>query len=322
MKNKQFGGKPIFYYDKMLDRSSNTVRIYQQDDNDNLRLIAKGFYKDDFHLSVTNQWATGDSTIVKQALDAFAGMATGRSAKIVGEMANKAVDVFGVGDKVIHEGSKTTVNDALALIDEGTNAHYFSADDFFKSFKGTTVTFPSNIQISLLSDEWNPDIDIFSKLKSILEVSVGEYKGLGTETYNFVGMQNAPNGFKSGSYNLLDDIEGSLKIVYGDPMKGGYTVNHMLISNVHFTFSKTKVEVRGGVYRPLYIDIQLMLEPAKKFTRSEIYSTLSKDFDSVEPANYEKPKLVPEGASKEESKRLKAESMSIKLDSKPIVPNR
>lgn len=308
MEKNQNGGKAVFYYDQMLDRASNTVRIYQQDGAQTPKLIAKGFYKDDFHLSITNQWATGDSTIVKQVVDAAAGIITGRTGKFYGDLAEKAVDATGIGSKQIpYADSGYTVDRALADMKQAQNSAFFTADDFFKSFKGTTVTFPSNISVTLLSDEWEPTSDIYSKLKSILKVSVGGYSEIGTKGFSFVGVQAAPNGFASGSYNLQDDIKGSLKVIYGDPLKGGYVVKHMLVSNVHFTFSKTKVEVSKDTYRPLYIDCQIMLEPAKKFTRDEIYQTIGNGFDKVESSVDIESKIVPEGASKDESNKIKEE---------------
>lgn len=310
MPGRENGGVPIFFYDRMLQRPSNTVRIYQQDTDKTPELIVTGFYRDDFHMSITNQWATGDSTMVKQVVDSVAGMITGRGAQMFGHLANEIVDAVGVRNTAIPgTGGKYKVDDVMKQIDKSVHAHYFTADDFYKNFKGTTVTYPTNIQVTLVSDEWEPKEDIFQQLRKIIDVSIGEYQGLGLEIngedYDFIGIQHAPNGFRSGSYNLRDPIKGSLKIIYGDPLKGGVVVGNMLISNVHFTFSKAKVEIRKGEFRPLYIDVQIMLEPGKKFTKQEVYQTLGTSFLS---RTTDETKIVPTGESKEESKRIKVEN--------------
>lgn len=266
-----------FLYDDYLDNPNTTVRIYNTFNNNDL--ILKAFYQDDFTISITNQWQTGDSTIVKQLVDAAAGIVTGRSGKMYTEFINWGLDKINPDTqegKNLKSGIQSFVNKTQDL----QNSHIFSADDFYKTFKGTTVTFPLNLQVQLVSDEVNPINDIYDKLRKILSVSIGDYK---TAALGFVGIQNAPNGFKSGTLNLAKDklLEGTLKVIYGDPSRGGYLLDNMVISNVHATFSKTKVEIRPNVFRPLYIDLQILLEPGKKFTRTNIERNLGMPRGSI-----------------------------------------
>lgn len=82
---------------------------------------------------------------------------------------------------------------------------------------------------------------------------------------------------------MNDNLAGALIINYGDVENGGFSVENMLVSNVHFTFSKTKVKVwdsllKREVHRPLYIDIQIMLEPGKKFTKEDLLKSIGNGF--------------------------------------------
>lgn len=262
--------KVRFLYDDYLDNANTTVRIYNTNNNNDL--ILRAFYQDDFHISITNQWQTGDSTIIKQLVDSAASVITGRSGKLYTEFANWGLNQINPGSaegQRLKEGLQDLVNEASKY----QNAHIFSADDFYKTFKGTTVTFPLNLQVQLVSDEMNPTEDIYDKLRKILSVSIGDYN---SGPLGFVGIQHAPNGFKSGTLNLSTDtlLEGTLKVIYGDPNRGGYSLDNMVISNVHATFSKTKVEIRPNVFRPLYIDLQVLLEPGKKFTKVDLERNL------------------------------------------------
>lgn len=259
-----------FLYDDYLDNPNTTVRIYNTNNNNDL--ILKAFYQDDFHISITNQWNTGDSTIVKQLVDSAASLITGRTGKLFTEFANWGLSKINPESKEgqrLKSGLQGLVNQASRY----QNAHIFSADDFYKTFKGTSVTFPLNLQVQLISDEMNPTEDIYDKLRKILNVSIGDYE---SAVKGFVGIQHAPNGFKSGTLNLSEDalLDGTLKVIYGDPNRGGYSLDNMVISNVHATFSKTKVEIRSNVFRPLYIDLQVLLEPGKKFTKTDLERNL------------------------------------------------
>ncbi len=64
----------VFFYDKMIDRNANTVRIYKGEPNETPIEIVRGFYRDDFHVSIANQWATGDSTMVSGLVNRVAGL--------------------------------------------------------------------------------------------------------------------------------------------------------------------------------------------------------------------------------------------------------
>lgn len=271
--------KVKFLYDEHLDNPSTTIRVYNTNRSNDL--IVKAFYIDDFHMSVTNQWSTGDSTIFKQLVDSAASMITGRGLRTASHYASKMVNKFTENIKEGEDGymAKKFITGALDNLDTYAHASYFTADDFYKSFKGTTVSFPLNLTVTLVSDEMFPKEDIYQKLNKILDVAVGDYD---TIAGGFIGMQKAPNDFKSGGYQLNDDdaLQGTLKVAYGDPNRGGFILNHMLISNVHCTFSKTKVQVDNNTWRPLYIDVQIMLEPGKKFTKQDIKKNIGLDRSS------------------------------------------
>jgi hypothetical protein len=198
----------------------------------------------------------------------------------------------GVGEALGVANMQDTVQSSLNTIRNYQHSAFFTADDFYKTFKGTTVTFPTSLQLTLMSDEYiytnsnqtkfNKNIyksDVFDYLKRLLDVSVGNYEAPETLLNGWVGIQNAPNGFKTGSYDLNKPlIEGSLTIHYGDESKGGFVIKNMLVSNVHFTFSKTKVEIGDNIFRPLYIDVTLTLEPAVKFTKKDIIDVIGSEF--------------------------------------------
>ena len=268
------GNTVKFLYDEDLNNAATSIRVINKQGSQK-ETILKAFYQNDFHMSITNQWNTGDSGMISSLINSVGSMINSRDGRLMTELLDKGLKKM--GDPGDEEGRRLKENFAsgLSKVRDIQHAHIFSAEQFFKTFKGSTVVFPLNLQVSLLSDEWEPKEDIFDKLAKIINVSVGDYEApevLG----GFVGIQHAPNGFRSSTFNLskTERLEGSLQVIYGDPELGGFTLDNMLISNVQTTFSKTQVRVRKDVYRPLYIDVQLMLEPGKKFTKSDIATNL------------------------------------------------
>jgi hypothetical protein len=278
-------GKIKFLYDEHLDNPSTTIRVYNTKDNNDL--IMKAFYQDDFHMSITNMWSTGEGGMMKGLVDAAAKMVTSRDGRMMADMGKKLLDSSRSTMKEGTAGRRMADNlaNGFDTLRRYQHASFFSADDFYKTFKGTNVTFPLNFQVTLVSDEKNPKLDIYDKLRKLLNVSIGDYD---TTAGGYVGIQHAPNGFESGGFDLADSsvlMEGTLRVTYGNPREGGYVLNNMLISNIHCTFSKTKVQVGDNTWRPLYIDVQVMLEPGKKFTKDDIANTIgiSKDSFSTSP---------------------------------------
>lgn len=266
--------KVKFLYDEHLDNPATTIRVYNHARNN--ELVVKAFYQDDFHMSITNQWSTGDSTILKTLVDSAASLVTGRGAQTLQKAAEWGMDwaTKGLDAKNKSTGFIGKVNSAINSMGNLVNSKIYTADDFYKTFKGSNVTFPLNLQVTLVSDEMFPKEDIYDKLRKILNVSIGDYNSTG---FGFIGIQNAPNGFRTGGLDLNEEnkiMDGTLKVAYGDPLRGGYTLNNMLISNVHCTFSKTKVQIDPSTWRPLYVDVQIMLEPGRKFTQSDIVNSL------------------------------------------------
>lgn len=264
---KTYNPNSPFYYDQMMSSESKTVRILKQDGTE----VIRGIFKDEFTFGIQNQWQTGGSSILKMMVDTIGDMVTGRDAKLLGAMAKGAIS--GIESAFGKSEASTIATTVVDKFKNLSNSAIFSADDFFKSFKGSTVTMPSSISFSLLSD--NSSYDIFNDLGSLLNISIGDFDA---PSYfgGFVGVQSAPNGFKSNFLQFSPDqtIEGSVKIVYGDPKKGGYEINNMIISNVGFSFSKAKVIVGGNKYRPLMVDIQVSIEPARMLTREDIRKSI------------------------------------------------
>lgn len=208
-----------FTYDYLLKSDSHTIRVIQDTTHKGIKAgteVFRTFYKDEFNIGIANTWNTGDATIVKTLVDTAAQFVTGRSGKLFNSMARSAIDgvLNNAGDMSPKaQGMLSNMRDGLKKISNYQEAAYYTADDFYKSFKGTTVTFPASLTVTLVSDEFNPDIDIYDKVKDIINVSMGD-----TETlFDYVGIQLAPNGFKSGDYNLNNVVsEGTLSLIYGD----------------------------------------------------------------------------------------------------------
>lgn len=335
----------IFFYDKMLDLASTTVRIInpkRELEGGTIKgpeTIVKAFYRDDFHISITNQWQTGGSSIVKTLVDQASSFITGRVGKMATHYMQDYLGKAKSADNIDKDGMDWVDKTASIISDiQGIqNSAFFTADDYFKSFKGTTVTFPTNIQLTLVSDEWNPDKenDVFYQLKKLMDVSIGDYSTDGI--IGWVGIQSAPNDFRTGGMELKDDVKGTLVVVYGDPERGGYRIDNMVISNLHFTFSKTKVQigettneveetnpdntktkkkVTTGIFRPLYIDIQIMLEPAQKYTKEDVKDTLGADFKSFFPPKEENDKVKKDSATEDKS----VENEEVQVEFKDLTP--
>lgn len=308
-----------FLYDEDLDNPATSIRVYNT--NETKDLVLKAFYQQDFNMTITNRWNTGDLSMAGQLVNSVGSMVTSRDGRMLTEFMDSGLKSMGsTGDE---EGDrlKSNMSGMVNKLQEYQHAHIFSAEEFFKTFKGSNVTFPLNLSVSLLSDEINSggnkdSSDIFIRLSNIIKVTLGDY--LTADPLGFVGIQKAPNGFKSKTFNLAEDanLDGSLVVVFGDPLKGGFTLNNMLMSSVQVTFSKTQVEIRDGVFRPLYIDVQVMLEPGKKFTKTDIEKNLglpkgstatSKNFIYKE----KKKKTVAEITSEEGLKKLDQEVLDF-----------
>lgn len=267
-----------FYYDRMMANRSNTVRIYKkppgQPTGDDIEVI-RGIYKDDFSFGVQNQWQSGGSSIIKMMVDTVGDMITGRDSKALISAAQGAVDMLekanaGTGNWIEDAAKEIKSSKWLEKAEGLANSHIFSADDYFKSFKGSSVTVPTSVSFSLLSD--NSTHDIFKDISALLDISVGKFE---TQIAGFVGVQAAPNGFTSNFLNLKQglNIEGSIKIKFGNPAAGGFEVSNMVVSNIAVSFSKAKVLIVDK-YRPLMADIQLSIEPARMISRTDLADML------------------------------------------------
>jgi hypothetical protein len=304
---------PEFYYDKVLADDATTMRVYNSADN---KLILTGVYKDDFFIGIQNQWQSGNSSILKTAVDTVASYLTGSDAKFA------SAAVSWIGDTVINNADQQRYKDIGQGIknfgermEQVSNSHIFSSDDYFKAFKGTSVTFPTNMSVTLLTDSYfgvpgHRDKDIYDILRNVLSISIGEMKDVGAMTgieafSGFVGIQAPPNLYKADFSNIgIEDMEGTIHVVFGDPSKGGFTVKNLVVSSVQFNISKTMVQVspmppklieenpfgmvkdKNGwaaqfnakkqkvIVRPLFIDINLSFEPAKMMTLNDITKIL------------------------------------------------
>jgi hypothetical protein len=299
---KKTNPKVKFLYDEHLENEATTIRVYTID-KDTGALdgeVFKAFFQDDFHMIISNTWNTGDSTIIKTLVDSAAKVITGRSAKMLTSVTSSALDWASKDLKEGDDGYKFAnwAKNAVNSAQDYQQSAFLTADDFYKTFKGTNVTFPLSLNLTLVSDEVLPSVnrktrfdsldhtsDIYYKLQKILEVSIGDYESV---LNDFIGVQKAPNGYKSAGWSIGTEnpLEGSLTVLYGDLKKGGFKLTNMLISNIHCTFSKTKVKIsppgeKSELWRPLYIDVQIMLEPGRKFTKDDIYKNLN--FNIIEP---------------------------------------
>lgn len=281
-------GKVTFLYDKMIENPATTIRIYKTINSEGSgysELVAKGFFTNDFYVNITNSWGGDDGSMISGALNtakSFAQQAISRDAKAVtgvfssiAKLGSENFDKGGLAQRAFSSADKL-----LDKVQDLQNSAILTSNDFYKTFKGTQVSFPMSITIELLSsqtremDEQGENSDIYEKLKKILDVSIGEYE---TELYLF-GIQLPPNGYNSGSeINLTNPtalIEGSLSAVWGEPGKGGMEVKNLVISSVQLSFSKTKVKIAPNTYRPLKITVNIMMETAKKFTKPNLLNTL------------------------------------------------
>lgn len=283
-----FSKNSVFFYDQMMSTSALTVRVVNGEE-----VVVRGIYKDDFHIGVQNQWQSGGNSMLKMIVDVAASFITSRDVKLVSAVAEKAAkwaesnnneamgDLGGASESTsIAQG----IGAMAGKLGEYANSHIFTADDFFKSFKGSSVTFPINLTVTLITDELRStnsrgsvvSRDVYDDLRKILDITIGEYENP-KELAHFVGIQKAPNNFKSTFFNLNTPIEGSVSVIYGDQNEGGYRVDNMLVSSANFLMSKTQVQIAKGVFRPLYIDVQLMLEPGKMMTKDDILKVFSKN---------------------------------------------
>lgn len=273
---KNYSSDSPFYYDQMMSNRSNTVRIYKKpvlDPKSDDVPVIRGIYKDDFTFGVQNQWQSGGSSIIKMVVDTVGDMITGRDSKALLAGAGMVVDMAASANAGTGNWIDKAAPEAKKWIEAGeglANSHIFSADDYFKSFKGSSVTLPTSLQFSLLSDD--SSYDIFQDISALLDISVGDFE---TKVLGFVGVQAAPNGFNSNFMSLTKGlmIEGAISIHYGNPEKGGFVINNMVVSNVGFSFSKAKVVVNGK-YRPLMVDVQMSIEPARMISRVDLVDML------------------------------------------------
>jgi hypothetical protein len=272
-------GTSYFYYDRVLRNKATTVRIYNGP-----KLILRGIYKDDFHIGIQNQWQTGSSSMLKMIVDTAASFVTGRDAKMGLAMADSMLDFVDQGtDGGWVQGLVNTGKELVKAGESLSNSHIFSADDYFKSFKGTSVTFPTNLTVTLMTDSYEGASDyedVYDKLKSILSISIGSFESWAG---GFVGIQAPPNGFASAFANIGEPIQGAVQVYYGNRNRGGYILDNMVISNLSFVMSKVMVRVspppkdantetknKDGKFRPLFIDVQVSFEPARMMTLEDI----------------------------------------------------
>lgn len=257
----------LFYADQQLELGEMTVKVISSGGEN--PWVVRGWLREDFAVGIQNNWNSGDSTIMKQIVDGAAKFITSRDAKTYTEIASKGL---GMAKGLVSSGSKghAMITELQGMVNKAgayTNSHIFSADDFYKSFKGTNINIPSNITITLITDAL--DRDVYEDVNRLFGASIGEFQ---SPLSGFVGIQLPPNGFRSTTNNLKDGVQipGTLNMEVGNNEKGGFRLTNLVINSVNLVASTTKVKLSNGQYRPLYIDVSVGLEPARKYTPDDM----------------------------------------------------
>lgn len=218
MAREIIGGKPIWFWDEMINKNHLNARIIKSvdinknpTDNKNVDIVVlKGFLNRDITFSATNEWASMKSKVnenVSGAVEGGTGISTTTNSEDLNSMSGTLLDKASFfTDKLDQLSNFLGIKKGEDLASKmrssfkALNTQFINYAESAKVYSGTTVEFPNSISLMLLADKLGSDprkplrdclgdmvgipLDNLSEYYSKVKREKGDSKGEGSNTSN------------------------------------------------------------------------------------------------------------------------------------------
>lgn len=296
----------MFYYDRMMNNTSLTYRLYGRkfvdsdfkvgedvknahsdeniillpgSDKKIIQPILSDFIRNPLSVSVAHNWGAGDNGLagiisnVRTKMSEFKSQIT--SLKDTSTVAiDEIVRMF--------DSLNDTVNgkDGASTLSAFANIQTIAASDYFRVFRGTEVSVPISLNCKLVYrsflGKWMTPKE---QLLRIIDYFMGPSAVDNKDNPSSMNV-GAPHGYNSAGTNI-SNISGGLVLRWGDSI----TVRDLLLSDFNFSMSKEMLYLGRNKTptSPMMIDVNFTLIPATIFTKQNV-----KDIaDSSTSASYD-----------------------------------
>ena len=234
MAREIIGGKPIWFWDEMINKNHLNARIIKSvdinknpTDNKNVDIVVlKGFLNRDITFSATNEWASMKSKVnenVSGAVEGGTGISTTTNSEDLNSMSGTLLDKASFfTDKLDQLSNFLGIKKGEDLASKmrssfkALNTQFINYAESAKVYSGTTVEFPNSISLMLLADKLGSDPR--KPLRDCLGDMVGIPLDNLSEYYSKVKREKGDSkGERSNTSNKSED--GSWSALLMDSMK-------------------------------------------------------------------------------------------------------
>ena len=302
----------LFYTQQITNPNMSWLLRHHGTEQPNLCVRGIMHGQEDFTFQISNDYSTGDESIVGQILGQVGGHVRelqkqstlynsrarltkllGNYAESMGQMAQEGLNGNTLMDKIkgvglgiggaaanlggkLLEGSGGVIN-ALSKLGLNTdrlmNSHFISAADVVRRYQGSTVQMNlPPLDVFIFHNSNMEAPNVIHMVQAIVQQCLGDLK----DAEGVIGLQEAPGGYKAQFDNLNTEVRKVTIPGTWSLTWGGYTINNLIVTNVQVDMSKFNAMDSQGYDTgdPLYAKLTLQLDRAAYVSKSDLYRSI------------------------------------------------
>lgn len=211
--------------------------------------------------NVWNQLGPTVGSIERElGVDAGIGETVSSAQETLEDWAKTALDAIG------GKGTANKVGNAINTY--AGRGHWFSALEFIKVFRGTSIEFQiPELRTFIISGTAGT---VNGTINELNDIFIGEVKDFG----GMFGLQDSPNKYLPTFQGLTPDVKfpGTFELELGERV----TLNNLVCTNYQVSISKFNRRLPTGAtdQDPLYAEVSISLEPAAYVTKQKLKNFL------------------------------------------------
>lgn len=302
----------LFYTQQVTNPNMSWLLRHHGTEQPNLCVRGIMHGQEDFTFQISNDYGTGDESIVGQFLGQVGGAVRelqkqgtlyNSRAKLQNLLGNYAEGLKGmaeeglnsntfmdkakglamgltgaaasIGEKMV--GASGKVVDAIKGLGVNTdrlmNSHFVSAADVVRRYQGSTVQMNlPPLDVFIFHNSNMNTPNVIHMVQAIVQQCLGDLK----DAEGIIGLQEAPGGYRAQFDNLNTEVRKVTIPGTWSLTWGGYTINNLIVTNVQVDMSKFNAMDSQGYDTgdPLYARLTLQLDRAAYVSKSDLYRSI------------------------------------------------
>lgn len=302
----------LFYTQQVTNPNMSWLLRHHGTEQPNLCVRGIMHGQEDFTFQISNDYGTGDESIVGQFLGQVGGAVRelqkqgtlynsrpklqnllGNYAEGLKGMAEEGLNsntfmdkakglamgltgaAASIGEKMV--GASGKVVDAIKGLGVNTdrlmNSHFVSAADVVRRYQGSTVQMNlPPLDVFIFHNSNMNTPNVIHMVQAIVQQCLGDLK----DAEGIIGLQEAPGGYRAQFDNLNTEVRKVTIPGTWSLTWGGYTINNLIVTNVQVDMSKFNAMDSQGYDTgdPLYARLTLQLDRAAYVSKSDLYRSI------------------------------------------------